>query len=142
VDQGVVVGHAVHTVGALDRDLVLVGLLGDDVDHTGHRIVAPEIRQCAAHHLDVVDLLLGDLLPEDLAVVRIDQGNAVDENQGAAGSGRAEIAQRHALRLGVEIRAGDGTARAAVETESGDGAQNVVDGDIGGEYRCPPGRAR
>ena len=102
------------------------GVGRDDVDDAAEGGRAVEVGAAAGGDGDGVDGEGGDLVPVDPAAEGVVEGGVVGEDEGAAGGGGAEAAQRDALAGGVlHARAG-----AAVEFEAGLLAQLVV--ELGG----------
>ena len=99
-----------------------------ELHHARERAAPVAVRPAAAQHLDAVQRSAGHPAPVDPSAEGIVHGDAVVEDEGAAGPAASEAAQRHALGRGV----GDPAARAAEQREAGHVAQRVVEHGGGG----------
>ena len=95
---------------------------GEGLHDAAQGSAAVELRGSALHDLESVEGGRGHPAPVDPAAKRVVQGHAVREDQGAAGSARADAAQRSAL--GRRVR--DAAARAPEEGEARHLPQRVV----------------
>ena len=99
-----------------------------ELDHARQRAAPVAVRPAAAQHLHPLQRPAGHAAPVDPAAEGIVQGDAVVEDEGAAGPAASEAAQRHPL--GGRVR--DAAARAAEQREAGHEAQRVVQHGGGG----------
>ena len=99
------------------------GRAREESDGAAHGAVAEDAGGGAARNLGAADFVGHELRPIDPAAEGIVGGNAIPEDERAAGAGRSDTAQRDALRGGV----GDQAGRAAEEAETGHIAQAVVE---------------
>ena len=103
------------------------GAGGNDVDDAAEGAGAVEIGAAPGGNGDGVERVGGDFVPVDPSAEGIVQGDVVLEDEGAAGGGGAEAAERDALTGGVL----DAGAGAAEEFEAGLLAEFVVERDGG-----------
>src|ERR1019366_2511086 len=98
------------------------GLAGENSDRPAHGAVAKDAGGGAAGNLGAPDFVGDELGPVDPAAKRVVGGNAIPKDEGTAGAGRPDAAQRDALGGGMGHQAGG----AAEEAEAGGVAQPVV----------------
>src|SRR4030095_4046950 len=116
VHQEVIVLGVVGAVAAVEIERPLGRPTGEDVDDAAERVIAPRARATAANDLDLLDPLQRDAVPVDPAAEGVVDRYAVDQHEGAAGTARADAAQREAL--GRRVR--DEARRAPEEAEARD----------------------
>jgi hypothetical protein len=95
----------------------------DDLDDSRERGAPVEVRRPAPQHLDPVDRRAGNPAPVDPPAERIVQGDAVLQDERAAGAAAGEAAHRRALGGGV----GPAARRPPEQGEAGHLAQRVVE---------------